>query len=73
MDTTPKPREPLTTKRRAAIIAYVARRTLRTQRNSIADIVEFTLTAEKMKPEKLYSGLEYNGYTWNPELERFTR
>jgi hypothetical protein len=70
---TPRPRQPLTRKRRAAIIAETSRRAWRTRRGTISDIVEFALHAEKMEADKLYANLTHHGYHWQDKLGRWVK
>jgi hypothetical protein len=72
-DNTPRPRQPLTRKRRAAIVAETSRRAWRTRRGSISDLVEFALNAEKMDADKLYANLTHHGYHWHEKLGTWSK
>ena len=61
---TPRPRQPLTEKRREAIEMYVRIKSRHTDQ-TLAQTIDQTLTAEKMDKDELYQWLQSKGYKWN--------
>lgn len=53
-------RQPLTEKRRLAIILYVQAK----HNGTVSGVVNLTLKAERMQSDKLYDWLKRNGYQW---------
>lgn len=63
------PRQPLTAKRKAAILRYVMIKAEKFPFVSFA--VDATLKAERMKAESLYQWLESKGYRWNSRTKNW--
>lgn len=59
------PREPLTRKARAAILAYCQIKAEKAMPIMIW-LITWTLEAERMKRKDLYAWLEAKGHTWQP-------
>jgi hypothetical protein len=72
-DNTPKPRQPLTRKRRAAIKAYCHYRVQKTLHGNISHIVDYAIYAERMDAEKLYAHLSHNGWHWHERLGTWSK
>lgn len=62
MSIQPKPRQPMTKKRRGAIEAYAVQKTYK--HPAVRFVVDAVLKAEKMPAEELYQWLTANGWRW---------